>query len=296
VGDVPADDDAVTPADAARAHVAGRDRVLWPLLGARLSGLAQARGMQPTVLDCGGGSGRLAVPLAMAGARVVVLDISADALATLHRRADEAGVADRVSGVQGDVEDLGVRDVAADHPAAARFDMVLAHGVLDETDAPPAVLQRMAAAVAPGGALSVVADNPVAVVLGRALTGDVAGALELLLADPGPGGAGPSASARTASAAGIRRADARRGLSLPELIQGCLAAGLRVEQTQGLDVLGHLLPGALLEEAHGGVEALARFEQAAASVEPYRSIAARLHLLAGRDGPGAAAARAPAAG
>ena len=45
------------------------------------------------VLDVGGGSGMFAVPLARLGHRVTVVDPSADALATLHRRAQTAGVA-----------------------------------------------------------------------------------------------------------------------------------------------------------------------------------------------------------
>ena len=43
-----------------------------------------------------------AVPLARLGHDVTVVDPSADALATLRRRADTAGVGDRVRGVQGD--------------------------------------------------------------------------------------------------------------------------------------------------------------------------------------------------
>ena len=48
------------------------------------------------VLDCGGGTGRIAVALAEHGAQVTVVDISVDALATLSRRSIDAGVADRV--------------------------------------------------------------------------------------------------------------------------------------------------------------------------------------------------------
>ena len=53
--------------------------------------LIAALGSEPRtarVLDCGGGTGRFAVPLAAAGATVTVLDVSVDALATLRRRAE----------------------------------------------------------------------------------------------------------------------------------------------------------------------------------------------------------------
>ena len=45
------------------------------------------------VLDVGGGTGGLAVPLAALGHRVTVVDPSPDALAALARRASESGVA-----------------------------------------------------------------------------------------------------------------------------------------------------------------------------------------------------------
>src|SRR3954467_5840517 len=85
-------------------------------------------GQVAELLDCGGGSGTYAVPLAVAGADVTVVDISADALATLRHRADEAGVADRVHPVPGDVETLG------ELLATRRFDLVLAHGILEAVD------------------------------------------------------------------------------------------------------------------------------------------------------------------
>ena len=85
---------------------ASRLAVAGPLGSALESLLAQADvGSNPvTVLDCGGGSGSLAVPLARAGADVTVLDVSIDALSILRRRAIEAGVDDRVHAIQADVE------------------------------------------------------------------------------------------------------------------------------------------------------------------------------------------------
>lgn len=257
--------------DALRPEVAGRDRLIWPALSATLDQIARSRSPQwPSVLDCGGGSGSLAVPLAVVGARVVVLDISVDALATLGRRADEAGVADRVEGVQGDIEDLGVRSLGEHLPARPQVDLLLAHGVLAGAEDPLAVLGRMIAAIVPGGALSVVIANPVAAVLARAISGDVVGALgELARHAPGTS-EGDEPVPAVLDAAAIARV--------------CAAEGLVIEITQGIDVLADLVPGAILESTPGAVAALARFEQAAARVEPYRSIASRLHLIARRPG------------
>ena len=79
---------------------------MWTVLRAELARAAEAGATSLTVLDLGGGSGGSAVPLAQLGHRVTVVDASADALATLQRRAAEAGVAALVTAVQGDVERL----------------------------------------------------------------------------------------------------------------------------------------------------------------------------------------------
>ncbi|WP_440900152.1 class I SAM-dependent methyltransferase, partial [Actinosynnema sp.] len=106
-------------------------------------------GEPPRVLDVGGGTGVWAVQLAAAGCAVTVVDPSPDALATLTRRAAEAGVADRVIAVQGDTDALGelVSDGAAD--------LVLGHGLLEVVDDATTALAALAAAAAPGGAVSV---------------------------------------------------------------------------------------------------------------------------------------------
>jgi S-adenosylmethionine-dependent methyltransferase len=208
------------------------------------------------VLDCGGGTGRFAVPLAVSGARVTVVDVSADALATLLRRASEAGVADRVRAVQGDVE------AVTDLFDGEQFDLVLAHGVLAAVDDLPGAFAGIVATVRAGGVLSVLVDNPVAGVLARALVGDLAGAEREIdaLDSPGRGGV---------------RAD-------PEaVLQLCAEHGLIVEQQHGLGIFRDLVPGEALEQP-GARDALARLEAACAQRSPFAQIAARVHVLARR--------------
>jgi 2-polyprenyl-3-methyl-5-hydroxy-6-metoxy-1,4-benzoquinol methylase len=203
-----------------------------------------------SVLDCGGGSGSFAVPLAQAGARVTVVDISVDALATLTRRAADAGIADRVSAVQGDVEQLA--DVVGD----AKFDMVLAHGVLEAVDAAAQALEQIARTVRPGGLLSILVSNPAAAVLSRALTGDLAGAVDEL----------DTATSRIDPAAVVRL---------------CQDAGLRVEQRSGIGIFVELVPGSAVDRP-GGRERLAELERRCADRPPFADIAGRIHLLARR--------------
>src|SRR6266545_6527056 len=135
-------------------------------LDTELAAARQRRaGESPRVLDVGGGSGVLAVPLAVSGCKVTVIDASPNALATLHRRAEEAGVSDRITAVQGDSDALGSLV-----PAGAA-DLVLAHGLLEVVEDPKVTIAAMAEAVTPGGAVSVVVANRYAAVLHRALAG-----------------------------------------------------------------------------------------------------------------------------
>src|SRR5256885_17187052 len=77
------------------------------------------------VIDVGGGTGGFAVPLAEAGHRVTVVDASPDALAALTRRAVEAGVAERITAVQGDGDRL------AELPPPRCADPILCHRPLE---------------------------------------------------------------------------------------------------------------------------------------------------------------------
>lgn len=211
------------------------------------------------VLDCGGGSGSSAVPLAQAGARVTVVDVSADALATLRRRAGEAGVDDRVTAVQGDVEALG--EVV---PKAA-FDLVLAHEVLEAVDRPDTALAGIVAATRPSGRISVVIANPVANVLARVLAGDIGSALLELRAQSRP---------------------TRGPLDITSLQAMCHQLGLAVEEIHGVGVFSEFVASADLDAGHAAPasDALAELEQLAAERSPYREVASRIHLLARRTG------------
>ncbi|HEY0169042.1 MAG TPA: methyltransferase domain-containing protein [Jatrophihabitans sp.] len=234
----------------------GRSPLLWASLRHILQDRQDDQSVAaPRVLDCGGGSGSLAVPLAVLGAVVTVVDVSIDALATLTRRAAEAGVSDRVTAVQGEAESL------AQLATADTFDLVLAHDVLEDVQDPALVLGQIAGVLRPGGVLSVVVANPVAGVLARVLAGDVAGALAVYRQPV---------------------AQAYDGQSLAGL---CLAAGLQVQSVEGLGVFTDLVPGIELDRP-GAIAALSELESAVAGQPPYRDIASRLHVQASRPSAG----------
>jgi SAM-dependent methyltransferase len=237
-----------------------RAGIVWSILGTELDRYAAAARV-PDVLDAGGGSGVLAVPLAERGASVTVVDTSPDALATLRRRADEAGVGDRIRGLQGDLDGL------ADLVEPAGYDLVLCHSVLEFVDDPRSAVGTLADALRPGGALSLLVANRAAAVLARALGGHLADAHQALSHGDGVWGAadGP-----------------HRRFDLPGISALLDQAGLRVESVHGVRIFADLVPGSVLDRETGAVEELRALERAASELSPYRDIAAQLHLLARR--------------
>ncbi|GAB3088654.1 methyltransferase [Nocardioides zeae] len=214
-----------------------------------------------SVVDVGGGTGGHAVRLAALGHRVVVVDPSPDALASLHRRATEAGVEDRVEGVQGDLGDLrGPGGVVA----AGSVDLLLCHGVLEIVADPEEALDALAGVLRPGGHLSLVVAQRYAAVLARAMAGQFVAARELL--DDPAGQAG-----RTG-----------RRFARAELEQLLAAAGLRTVSVHGVRVFADLVPGALLDAEPGSSQALVELERAAAQRPELQPLASQLHVVAQR--------------
>jgi S-adenosylmethionine-dependent methyltransferase len=209
----------------------------------------------------GGGSGVWAVPLARSGCLVTVVDPSPNALATLHRRATEAGVQASVRPVQGDADSL------SDAVPAGHADLVLGHGVLEVVEDPAATMQALADATAPGGAVSVLVANRYAAVLVRALAGRLAEARRVLDDPDGRLGAADPV---------LHRFDTEGLLAL------LAASGLAVELVQGDGVVSDLIPGGVLEGQPAAADQLAELELLVASRVPLRDIASRLHALARR--------------
>ena len=69
---------------------------------------ALAKDKRSLILDAGGGTGLWAIPLAQAGYKVVLLDLSFEMLKEAERKIMEAGLIRQVSIIQGDVCHLGM--------------------------------------------------------------------------------------------------------------------------------------------------------------------------------------------
>ncbi len=261
-----------------RVHAAPRTAAVWAVLRAELE---RRPGERLVVVDVGGGTGGFAVPLAEDGHHVTVVDASPDALAALTRRAADAGVAERVRAVQGDAAQL------AELVPASSVDLVLCHSLLEVVDSPTEVAGALAGVLRPGGAASVLVANRAAAVLGRALGGRFANALELLDEHPAPSQppSDPAPSDPPPSDPPPRRYD------LDSIAALLGSAGMVVEEVHGVRVVADLIPGGLLDASPGASEALVRFELAVAGRSPYRDVATQLHVLARQTGGSQGAAR-----
>ncbi|WP_049564120.1 methyltransferase domain-containing protein [Nonomuraea sp. SBT364] len=234
-----------------------RTAVVWDALRAVLAELAAATGREALdIVDAGGGTGGFAVPLAALGHTVTVVDPSPDSLAALERRAKERGVG--VRGLQGDAADLG--DLLSRDSA----DLVLCHSVLEYVDDPVGALAAMAGLLRGGGAVSVLAANPVASAIHRALAGQFDEA-RAALSDP-------------RGSWGDRDPTPRRFTG--ETLTGLLAAaGFRPGAVHGVRVFADLVPSRLVDGEPGAAEALVALEQAASAHPVLRDIATQVHVL-----------------
>lgn len=166
------------------------------------------------VVDIGGGSGTRAVPLALLGCRVLVVDTSTDALASLARRAADAGVSGSVSALQADADHLDA--VLAESSA----DLVLYHHMAQEVDDPASSLAAATRLLRPGGRMSVLVPGRLSAALVSALSGRYAEASAIL-----------SGADRTYDVPGLRH-----------LLE---AAGLVVDGIAGVGVVAALSGGRL---------------------------------------------------
>ena len=244
----------------AGAQAALRTAAVWASVSAATQARRDQTGSPLLVLDLGGGSGGLAVPLAVAGHDVVVVDPSPDALASLRRRADETDAGERVTAVQGDAESL---ESALQGRAA---DLVCCHGTLELVDDPAATLERISAVLAPGGFLSLLTAQRVAAVLTRALAGRFDQARAVLDSADGRWGGEDPAPRR------FERAE------LLALVEG---AGLETRDVQGVRIFTDLVPSEHLD-SEADRAALLELEQRAASHPALADLGSSIHVLAAR--------------
>lgn len=203
-----------------------RTAAVWESVLALVTDRQAELGRPLQVLDIGGGTGGLSVPLAQRGHQVTVVDPSPDALAALDRRIAEAGVADRVVAAQGDA--TTVAQVCPD----LRADLVCCHGVLEFVDDPQTAIDSLVGVLAERGLLSVVVAQRLAAVVARALAGRFTQASHALSSPDGRWGDGDPLP---------RRFDA------PAVEAMLRQAGLDVLERTGVRIFGDLVPSGFVD-------------------------------------------------
>jgi ubiquinone/menaquinone biosynthesis C-methylase UbiE len=236
---------------------AARTAVVWDALRGVLD--AQDPGRPASVVDVGGGTGGFAVRAAELGHQVLVVDPSPDALAILARRAEECGVAERVTGRQGDLDSLG--DLATSDGAGPGADVVLCHGVLEIVADPGAALATLARVLRPGGTLSLLVSQRHAAVVARAMAGHFQQARAML-----EGGA----------------AGGQRRFTAEEIAAALDTAGLDVAAMHAVRVFADLVPSSLVDLEPGAAQALVELERAVSTRPEYLALATQIHILARR--------------
>ncbi|RPK65927.1 Ubiquinone biosynthesis O-methyltransferase [Streptomyces sp. ADI96-02] len=219
-------------------------------------------GRRLRVLDVGMGQGTQALRLARAGHSVTGLESDAGMLSTARASlaTEPEGIRERFRLIEGDGRDTGV------HFLPGSFDVVLCHGVLMYVQEPDPMLAGLARMLAPGGLLSLLVRNADALAMRPGLVGDFGGALAAFDTDAYTNRLGLTVRADRLDA--LR--DTLAGIAAP------LHAwyGVRVfTDNVGNDVE---LPAEELERA-------VALEDRAGRTDPYRGVAALLHLCGVRD-------------
>ncbi|MGA8209786.1 MAG: methyltransferase domain-containing protein [Nocardioidaceae bacterium] len=233
---------------------AARTAVVWDALRAVLEDVAADR--PAAVVDIGGGTGGFAVRVAGLGHRVLVVDPSPDALAILARRAEENGLADLVTGRQGDLASL------PDLLPGGGADVVLCHGVLEIVEDPVAALATLAGVLRPGGTLSLLVNQRHAAVVTRAMAGHFQQARAMLDA-PGSAGTG-------------------RRFTAEEITTVLDRTGFEPRTMHAVRVFVDLVPSSLVDLEPGAAQALVELEHAVADRPEYLPLGTQIHSLATR--------------
>jgi len=213
-------------------------------------------GQRLRVLDVGMGQGTQALRLARLGHQVTgveqdstMIDVAREALA-----GEPEGIRARVRLVQGDGRDTGV------HFLPGSFDVVLCHGVLMYVEEPDPLLAGLARMLAHGGLLSLLVRNGDALAMRPGLAGDWADTL----------GAFDGTAYRNRLGLDVR---ADRLGTLTATLAGI---GAPLQAWYGVRVFTDT--AADDAEVPDDIETLLACEERAGRTDPYRGVAALLHL------------------
>lgn len=215
-------------------------------------------GRRLRVLDVGLGQGTQALRLARAGHEVTGLESDPRMVAAVREAlaAEPEGIRERVRLIEGDGRDTGA------HFLPGAFDIVLCHGVLMYVPEPDPMLAGLARVLAPDGLLSLVVRNADALALRPGLSGDWEGAL-----------------AAFDSPAYTNRIGLRARADRLETLTATLAGiGAPLHAWYGVRVFTDQAPDDCPPPPAEELERVLAAEDRAGRTDPYRRVAALLHL------------------
>lgn len=225
-------------------------------------------GQRLRVLDVGMGSGARALRLARAGHQVTGVEQEPALISTARRAltAEPEGIRERLRIVQGDGRDTGV------HFLPGSFDVVLCHEVLMHVEEPDPLLAGLARMLAPGGLLSLVVRNGDAPAMRPGLAGDWAAALAAFDAAPRPSSRGAGDPGPADRPGPEVRAD-----RLTALTATLAGIGAPLHAWYGVGVFTDTATDTEPNQQTVPPQQLAA-EERAGRTDPYRGVAALLHL------------------
>ncbi|MEU7028892.1 methyltransferase domain-containing protein [Streptomyces sp. NPDC046275] len=222
--------------------------------------LAELGDKPARVLDVGCGDGEMVLRLAAAGHHVTGAEVSADMLGRAKEKLAAAGVADRARLVEADIYDLPFDGEV--------FDAVVCHGVVMYLPDSTEPVRNLARLVAPGGLLSILTKNALAVGVREALRGEYDSALAQI------------ESGQTASMGNLGYVT--RGDTPKHLDRLARDNGLTPLPWQGVRIFHDHFPKNWRPEPEVFAKALA-VEWAASGRSPYRELGRLVHAVARRE-------------
>jgi S-adenosylmethionine-dependent methyltransferase len=227
-----------------------RWNVLWEDLLAELTQLHQGN---LSILDAGGGAGRMTLALAKPGNHVTLCEPSKEML----EQAQSSATSEKLSSI------IFVNKALQDFSAEPPFDLVLNHAVLEWLAEPKAALEHLVKQLKPNGYLSLMFYNRNAAFFKNILRGDFS--LELLQ--------------ETSSVTGWNKPS--RPLS-PETVLAWLdELKMRVVSKAGIRIFhDHIAE----ENREGRLEQLLSIEKTLRKREPFASLAQHIHIVCQKQG------------
>jgi S-adenosylmethionine-dependent methyltransferase len=204
------------------------------------------------VLDVGGGTGVVAIPLAELGYGVTLLDPSEGMLRVARERIETAGA--DLAVIHGAIDDVP-------RLATGGFDAICCHAVMMYVDDPGASLKVLRSVARDGAVLSLLEKNRDGLAMRPGLRGDYEEALRVLDDPIATGNLGIP----------------NRSRSMEEWHDLLGASGWRFDSAAGIRLFSDLADDDLPDEAF---EQLVRLEREAGRHDPYRAISRLIHVSA----------------